>query len=152
MAIASTTTIYQTSRSYGKQEQVDQEILFTLLRRFKPQLVENNFDEIYQSLNSTFQASDKRYIGRFTDLLMAADVNPLLYMKAIPDYYLYGSRDVRELIIPRNIVKMGNCLFANSNCQKVDVHRDIILNRDSYINAPCNLKIYYESNYMEGVL
>ena len=152
MAIASNTTIYQTSRRYGKQEEVDQKILFTLLRRFKPQLIENNFDQIYESLNSGLLASDKRYIGRFTDLLMAADVNPLLYMEAIPDYYLYGSQDIRELIIPRNIVRMGNCLFANSNCQKVDVHRDIILNRDSYINAPCNLKIYYEGECRIGIL
>lgn len=64
----------------------------------------NNFTDLYDEV-----ARDAR--GNITPLLLEADINPLLYMDAVPAGYLPEQRDVKSIIIPGNIKSIGDYAF-----------------------------------------
>ena len=47
------------------------------------------------------------YIGELTDMLYAVDIHPLNYLKAVPEGFLNGSTQIKELYIPSNIKEIG---------------------------------------------
>ena len=67
----------------------------------------NDFTEVYRDAERVVGVDD---IGRLTDLFVDAEINPLLYVKNIPEYYMCRSSQT-HIEIPENIVKIGNWAF-----------------------------------------
>ena len=67
----------------------------------------NDFTEVYRDAERVVGAND---IGRLTDLFVDAEINPLLYVKNIPEYYMCRSSQT-HIEIPENIVKIGMGAF-----------------------------------------
>lgn len=67
------------------------------------------FEKIYNELNlSSLPLVD---IGKFTELLYACGIDPLMYMSKIPRSYAYQSK-FQSIIIPNNITRIGNEAFS----------------------------------------
>ena len=69
---------------------------------------ENNFSELYRDLLAKDVTTEE--YASFTKLLLAAGIDPLLYMEKVPDCYLYAS-DIREIYIPDSIKEIGRNAF-----------------------------------------
>lgn len=67
----------------------------------------NKFSKVYKDAKRVLGYDD---IGRLTDLFVDAEINPLLYVKNIPEYYMYRSSQT-HIEIPENIVKIGYGAF-----------------------------------------
>lgn len=67
------------------------------------------FEKIYDELNSSsLPAVD---IGKFTELLYACSIDPLMYMSKIPESYAFQSK-FQSITIPNNITIIGNKAFS----------------------------------------
>lgn len=51
------------------------------------------------------------YIGELTEVLLNIGIYPELYLKSIPEYYMYKSSAITAFHIPNNINKIGNSAF-----------------------------------------
>ena len=84
----------------------------TNIRRFIKEnwedINENNFSELYRNL-MTEDIGVEEYVS-FTKLLLAAGIDPLVYMEEVPPYYLYSS-DVKEVYLPGNIKEISENAF-----------------------------------------
>ena len=95
---------------------------------------ENNFTKVYEDLVDDLDSEEEeREIGKFTDMLIDAGINPLMYMKTIPQYYMSGSsqtsieipehiqsidfdafdgcKGLKSVTIPDNVTSIDNCAF-----------------------------------------
>ena len=95
---------------------------------------ENNFTKVYEDLVDDLDSEEEeREIGKFTDMLIDAGINPLMYMKTIPQYYMSGSsqtsieipehiqsidfdafdscKGLKSITIPDSVKKIDNCAF-----------------------------------------
>ena len=95
---------------------------------------ENNFTKVYEDLVDDLDSEEEeREIGKFTDMLIDAGINPLMYMKTIPQYYMSGSsqtsieipehiqsidfdafdgcKGFKSVTIPDNVTSIDNCAF-----------------------------------------
>ena len=95
---------------------------------------DNNFTKVYEDLVDDLDSEEEeREIGKFTDMLIDAGINPLMYMKTIPQYYMSGSsqtsieipehiqsidfdafdgcKGFKSVTIPDNVTSIDNCAF-----------------------------------------
>lgn len=73
---------------------------------------EGQFSEIYDKIASF------RFRRMFTEAMLEADINPLNYMTIVPRRYLYQS-ELKHIIIPDGVTKVGNYAFAGSKLEEV---------------------------------
>ena len=74
----------------------------------------NNFEHIYEDIKN----SDSFYptlIPKVTEMFYKAGLNPLLYMKEIPEYFLSDSKGTTQINIPTNIKSIGWESFSGTN-------------------------------------
>ena len=84
-----------------------------LSKKFVQDLINNNqFEKLYAYLPD--KVSDISYIGELTQLLLAADVNPLDNLDYIPEKYLIKSK-IANFKIPDNIKTIKFMAFAYCN-------------------------------------
>lgn len=72
----------------------------------------NEFEPLYSLLNRADRDVTLRDIGNFTRLLYEAGLNPLEHMEGVPEYFLYGNRDITTFKIPDNIRYIGRDSFC----------------------------------------
>lgn len=75
---------------------------------------ENKWEELYQQAIVEFEDEDEEYTGAFTDIMLAADIHPELYLKKLPDYFLCGS-NIQTFNIPSTIRSTGYRAFYDCN-------------------------------------
>ena len=80
--------------------------LFLQREDIKKLIKEYNFKAVYDQLNRNPWLTE----SRFTEMLLDLGCDPLNYMRAVPDYFLYNS-SIKEFIIPSNINSIGNNAF-----------------------------------------
>ena len=81
-------------------------------------------------------------IGKFTEKMLAAGIDPLEYMNYVPHFYLLGSRNIKKLSIPSHIKKTGDFLLLDSNVIEVCVPKNLVVNPQSWKGARNTLQIY----------
>lgn len=89
----------------------------------------NDYDEIYVRLAPKFIPSR---IGIFTKLLFDVGVNPLIYMKRVPKYYLATNQVLLKNIvcrIPTNVEEIRD--FAFGSCVKLLFIPDTVTHIDT---------------------
>ena len=75
----------------------------------------NNFTKVYRELHDEVQVGES--VSKFTDILLDAGINPLMYMKTIPQYYMSGSSQT-SIEIPEHIQSIDFDALANHNMGK----------------------------------
>lgn len=89
----------------------------------------NDYDEIYVRLAPKFIPSR---VGIFTKLLFDVGVNPLIYMKRVPKYYLATNQALLKNIvcrIPTNVEEIRD--FAFGSCVKLLFIPDTVTHIDT---------------------
>lgn len=79
----------------------------------------NDFQEIYSILvekDKDTRVVEDLYTSAFTELLFKANINPLPYLKEIPNFFISGM-DIESIKIPEGIEKIG--AFAFYKCRKL---------------------------------
>lgn len=112
--------------------EIDQELI-DFIDNNKNLIDKNGFKELYQIYDKTYIT----YPTKLTLLLLAADINPLIYMNAIPANYLHWADKIPNIIIPNNIESIGNSAFFG--CESL-THINIPNNTTfigSYVFAKC---------------
>ena len=91
----------------------DKKIISQILKKFKKEIDNNEFEKIYKAMDSTFLRNPYTpYVGIFTEMLNDVGINPLLYMKMIPSYYARGNQ-IESIYIPDNIISIYTRAFEN---------------------------------------
>lgn len=94
--------------------------------KIQPLLENSKFEELYNYIET--EAEDflfgYKLCSAFTEILLNSGINPLMYVDKVPDGYLYESKNVPYVFIPKNIRYIGFCAFESSNIQQVDIAED----------------------------
>ena len=108
-----------------------------------------NFNELYRKMEDDYHVLFP--VGRITELLLKADINPLSYMDRVPYSYLYGSTEVTEIIVPSNckIIDMFAFYHCN-NLKKVIIKEGVeVLDKDCFSNCWSLTDIYLPDSIKE---
>ena len=79
----------------------------------------NDWDQLYKDILLIIHRGDE--VCEFTQAMLSCDINPLLYMKQVPQYYLCGNKDIKEFIIPNNIEIINRYAFIGSQIEKIHI-------------------------------
>lgn len=71
----------------------------------------NSWEEIYQQLN-IISGKYKDFIGKFTEVMLLANIDPAEILGYIPDYYLMLT-EIKHYTIPESATSIGEAAFAN---------------------------------------
>ena len=74
----------------------------------------NNFEHIYEDIRN-YPSFYPTLIPRVTEMFYKVDLNPLLYMKEIPEYFLSNSKGTTQINIPANIKIIKWQAFFNTS-------------------------------------
>ena len=85
-----------------------------LINTHKTEINENNFTKVYEDAYNF--VDDASSIGKLTEIFLAAGLEPLVYMQAVPDYYLCLS-DISFVTIPNTVTSIGMNAFYD--CKKL---------------------------------
>ena len=85
-----------------------------LINTHKTEINENNFTKVYEDAYNL--VDDASSIGKLTEIFLAAGLEPLVYMQAVPDYYLCLS-DISSVVIPNTVTSIG--MHAFYDCKKL---------------------------------
>ena len=85
-----------------------------LINTHKTEINENNFTKVYEDAYNF--VDDASSIGKLTEIFLDAGLEPLVYMQAVPDYYLCLS-NISSVTIPNTVTSIGiNAFYA---CKKL---------------------------------
>lgn len=103
---------------------------------------DGKFAEIYQELYLRYKDEYQECIGKFTEKMLEAGIDPLEYINYVPNFYLVGSRNIKKFNIPTHITKTGDFLLLDSNVTEVCVPKNLTVNQQSWKGARNTLQIY----------
>lgn len=111
-------------KHYYKKEK---DLISNLLRNYGSDIELNNFEELYKEVNSIDETASGRtyYITPLiTSLLISIGINPLLYLKEVPSYYMQGL-DIANIAIPDNITSIGEYAFYDSKVKNIKLSKNL---------------------------
>ena len=116
----------------GRNPKIVKEIIEYFVDKTQEYLDTNNFDRVYTYLillidRGTFFSDELNTdidlywddIGLFTEFLIGCDINPLEYLDRIPQYYLYRSKSISEIVVPEGITSIEPNAFNASGVEKI---------------------------------
>lgn len=85
----------------------------------KKEINENDFTKVYEDAYTLLDAwiTDSSAICKLTEIFMDAGIEPLIYMKTVPNRYLTAS-NITSIEIPNNIKSIGDLAF--SDCKRLE--------------------------------
>ena len=86
------------------------EDLKRIITKYSEELINNDFKYIYRKLKNFY--STATFTAAFTALLLKNNINPLYYIDEVPEYFAYGL-NIKEFIIPNNIIEISPCAFED---------------------------------------
>lgn len=75
----------------------------------------NDFKTVYAAVDKNLDGRNIKIVSCLTKLLYRADIDPLLYMDKVPDYYLLDQKDITQINIPTNIKSIGWKSFSGTS-------------------------------------
>lgn len=105
------------------------------IKKYKKQIDTLRFEEIYRralvDLYGFFQ------IGQLTSMFYKIQVNPLNYLKEVPEHFLSSAKDIQSFTIPGHIDKINDYAFKNcKDLSKVNMLYGIIyIGLGAFINC-----------------
>lgn len=93
------------------------------LKDVKDLLNNCEFNKIYLKCLSELQPFE---VGEFTSILLACNINPLLYMDKVPDFFLYENENIESVAIPNNIKSINVGAFSKSQIREIGIPSSII--------------------------
>lgn len=93
----------------------DRENLSVIIKTLSKEINDNNWEEVYRFFGKGSPLRFNKYAaytGIFTEMMRDVGINPLLYMKAIPQYYARGNQ-IESIYIPDNIISIQSRAFEN---------------------------------------
>lgn len=124
---------------YYKKEK---ELISKLLKEYKSDIESNNFESLYKEVNNIDETVSNRayYVTPLiTTLLMNIGINPLLYLKEVPSYYMQGL-DIANIIIPDNITSIGEFAFYGSKIESVKLPSNLLTIKNGAFFGCTNLQ------------
>ena len=112
---------------------------------FQEKINNNEFTKLYVWLNQEYQDYNNIVIGRTTELLYDAGINPLLYMNMVPLNFGAGMT-IKKLNIPNNIDIIGDYAFEYSIIEEITIPNSIIKIGDRAFGGCKKIKIKYLGN------
>ena len=88
----------------------DKKFLKNFIEYHEQKLNNKDFKYIYRKLKNFYLTAT--FTSAFTALLLKNNINPLEYMDEVPEYFAYGL-DIKEFIIPNNIIEISHCAFED---------------------------------------
>lgn len=126
---------------YGKDITTDS-MVDEFIEQYIDWIDDSKFAEIYQELYLRYKDEYQECIGKFTEKMLDAGIDPLEYMNYVPNFYLVGSRNIKKFSIPNHINKTGDFLLLDSNVIEVSVPKNLVVNPQSWKGARNTLQIY----------
>lgn len=74
-----------------------------------------DFEKVYEILNSIDYKIGVKTISCLTKIFYDIGIDPLLYMKKVPDFFLIGQKEISQINIPTHIKTIGQQAFAGTN-------------------------------------
>lgn len=112
------------------------------LKDVKDLLNSCEFNKIYLKCCSELQPFE---VGELTSMLLACNINPLLYMDKVPDFFLYENRNIESVKIPNNIKVIDVGAFSKSQIREIDIPSSIIqIGMDAFEQCDQLEKIHLE--------
>lgn len=112
--------------------EIDQELI-NFIDNNKDLIDGNNFEKLYQIYYETYFGCVKD----LTLLLLAADINPLIYMDNVPANYLHWADKISTVTIPNNIkVISSGAFFGCKSLTNIIIPNNVIF-IGSYAFAKC---------------
>ena len=93
----------------------DRENLSIIIKILSKEINDNNWEEVYKFFEKNSPLRFNKYVaytGIFTEMMEDVGINPLLYMKSIPQYYARGNQ-IKSIYIPDNIISIQSRAFEN---------------------------------------
>ncbi len=84
-----------------------EEYIKQFIGEYEDLIEENEWEEIYNILNKEYRYNQ---VGQFTWTLLKSGINPLRYLKYVPENFLAGS-DIEQLYLPEGITEIRNAAF-----------------------------------------
>lgn len=126
---------------------------------YKPENIKNlnnnNFEYIYEDIKNSCNFYPT-LIPKVTELFYKADLNPLLYMKEIPEYFLSNSKGTTQINIPANIKVIKWQAFFNTSITNLiipegveSIDSEAFSSCESLVNIdlPSTLKIVFTESF-----
>lgn len=101
-------------------------------------LVRNDMQELYK-LTENLYLGDLT-IGKLTNILIQADINPLEGMTEIPTCFLYKQEDIKSFSIPIGITRIGRGAFAYTDLESITIPNSVRVIGDGAFFSCKNLK------------
>ena len=101
------------------------EPVLRLLRstKFQKWLNENDFDAMYAAVSAA--TIEGQSTGEFTQLLLKSGIDPLRYMKHVPEWFLCGT-DIKSLNVPDNIESISDYAFYGcSSLESISIGNNV---------------------------
>ena len=93
------------------------------LKDVKDLLNDCEFNKIYLKCRSELQPFE---VGEFTSMLLACNINPLLYMHEVPDFFLYENKNIESIAIPNNIKDINVGAFSRSQIKEISIPSSVM--------------------------
>ena len=93
------------------------------LKDVKDLLNDCEFNKIYLKCRSELQPFE---VGEFTSILLACNINPLLYMHEVPDFFLYENQNIESIVIPNNIKDINVGAFSRSQIKEISIPSSVM--------------------------
>ena len=127
---------------YNSRDEATNDMVDKFIEQKIEWIDDGKFAEIYQELYLRYKDVYQECIGKFTEKMLEAGIDPLEYMNYVPNFYLLGSRNIKKLIIPTHINKTGDFLLLDSNVIQVCVPKNLVVNPQSWTGAKDTLQVY----------
>lgn len=127
---------------YNSRDEATDAMVDKFIEQYIEWIDDGKFAEIYQELCLRYKDEYLECIGKFTEKMLEAGIDPLEYMNYVPNFYLVGSRNIKKLSIPAHINKTGDFLLLDSNVIEVCVPKKLVVNPQSWKGARNTLQIY----------
>lgn len=100
------------------QQEETEKLLTYVFENGEQALRTNDFDTIYELVNSYPEQQDADVLGKFTEELLEIEPRLLYHMTKIPAAMFCGST-IEQLLIPANITEIGRWAFMLSSIKHI---------------------------------